>query len=222
MADVCIAFYRVHVRTAGKPMRIQSVDGMEVPILFATGNRAKATELAALLGRPVEAIKLDLPEIQSIDVAAVALAKARSAFAIVGRPVIVDDTGLSLDALNGLPGALVAWFLDRLGVDGLAALVKDHPLRKATASTAIGYADASGSHVFIGTVTGTVALSPRGTNGFGYDPIFCPGEGKLTYAELTAEQKNATSMRADATRQLRNALATLGSQPATKDPPTRR
>ncbi len=76
-------------------------------LLFVTGNAGKAREVAAILGTAVERLDLELPEIQALDVAEVVRHKAATAFARAGRPVVVEDTGLYLDALGGLPGALV-------------------------------------------------------------------------------------------------------------------
>jgi non-canonical purine NTP pyrophosphatase (RdgB/HAM1 family) len=164
-------------------------------ILFITGNRKKAEEVKAITGLNVQAKKMDIPEIQSLDVEEVAKAKALSAFQITGRPVMVDDTGMSVDTLNGLPGALVVWFLDILKPEGILKLLKDEDNRKASVSTCIAYADQSGVFAFTGTIQGKISKSLRGENGFGYDPIFIPEGHDKTYAEMTEEKKNEISMR---------------------------
>lgn len=164
-------------------------------ILFITGNSQKAEEVRAITGLNVLAKKLDIPEIQSLDVEEVAKAKALAAFKITNQPVIVDDTGMSMDALNGLPGALVVWFLDMLKPEGILRLLKGEVNRKVSVSTCIAYADQSGTFAFTGTVQGKISESPKGKNGFGYDPIFIPDGYDKTYAEMTAEEKNEISMR---------------------------
>jgi XTP/dITP diphosphohydrolase len=116
----------------------------------------------------------DLTEVQSFDVAHVAARKAADAFAQLGEPALVDDTGLSIHGWNGLPGALVAWFLDAVGRQGILDMAAGLTDRRATVVTALGYADATGVRVFQGTVDGCLATEPRGTSGFGYDAIFIP------------------------------------------------
>lgn len=168
---------------------------MQKEILFITGNNKKVEEVRAITGLNVSAKKLDILEIQSLDVEEVAKAKALAAFRAVGRPVIVDDTGMSIDALGGLPGALVAWFLDSLQPTGILRLMANEKNRKASVSTCIAYADETGVSTFTGTIQGTIAILPRGENGFGYDPIFIPDGCDKTYSEMTTEEKNEISMR---------------------------
>jgi XTP/dITP diphosphohydrolase len=131
-------------------------------IALITGNAGKAAEYAAMLGIEVTPAKAELTEIQSLDVADVAARKAADAYAQLGEPVLVDDTGLTVHAWNGLPGALVAWFLDTVGPQGILAMAAGLTDRRATVSTALGYASADGVRVFRGTVNGTLATEPRG------------------------------------------------------------
>lgn len=168
---------------------------MKKKILFITGNQKKVEEVRAITGLDIEAKNLDIPEIQSLDVEEVAKAKALSAFAITGQPVMVDDTGMSIEALNGLPGALVAWFLDTLKPEGILKLLANEENRKASVSTCIGYADEFGASVFTGIIEGKIPKSMQGENGFGYDPIFIPDGSEKTYAEMNSEEKNQISMR---------------------------
>ncbi|NTU66986.1 MAG: RdgB/HAM1 family non-canonical purine NTP pyrophosphatase [Candidatus Moranbacteria bacterium] len=168
---------------------------MDKKILLVTGNPRKADEVRAITGIDVSAENLDILEIQSLDVEEVAKAKALAAFKATGLPVIVDDTGMSIDSLNGLPGALVAWFLDNIGPEGILRMMSGESNRKASVSTCIAYADEDGVHAFVGNVDGKIADSMRGNNGFGYDSIFIPDGYDKTYAEMTAEEKNGISMR---------------------------
>ena len=164
-------------------------------LVVVTGNRNKANEISAITGWPTEAVELDIQEIQSLDVETVAREKALTAYAKVQRPVVVDDTGMSIEAMGGLPGALVVWFLDKLGPQGILNLVSGSPNRKASVSTCIGYADEHGARTFNGTIHGTLTTVLRGDKGFGYDPIFVPDGQARTYAEMSSEEKNACSMR---------------------------
>lgn len=181
-------------------------------IVMVTGNAKKAEEISQMIGQPVEAMSLDILEIQSLDVEMVAREKARAAYALVRRPVIVDDTGMSIDSLGGLPGALVIWFLDILGPEGILRLVEGKLDRRAYVSTCIAYADGKEIYTFVGTVTGTITTEMRGEGGFGYDPIFMPDGSDRTYAEMTAEGKNAQSMRRQALEKLRTFFAEARSE----------
>jgi non-canonical purine NTP pyrophosphatase (RdgB/HAM1 family) len=177
-------------------------------IALITGNAGKAAEYAAMLGIDVTPAKAELTEVQSLDVAVVAARKAADAYAQLGEPVLVDDTGLTVHAWNGLPGALVAWFLDTVGAKGILAMTARLTDRSATVSTALGYATADGVRVFQGTVNGSLAAEPRGTSGFGYDSIFIPDTDSSgrTYAQMTSEEKNKISHRRRAVDEMRNAL----------------
>ncbi|SDY79983.1 dITPase [Saccharopolyspora shandongensis] len=177
-------------------------------ISLITGNAGKAREYASLLGIPVTPVREDLTEIQSLDVTEVVHRKAAEAYRLHGSPVLVDDTGLALDAWNGFPGALIRWVLKARGVDGVLTMVGDDPARAATVTTAIGYADAHGDvQVFTGSLHGTIAPEPRGDNGFGYDSIFIPSSGGgRTYAEMAPEEKNEISHRRLAVNALRKGL----------------
>jgi non-canonical purine NTP pyrophosphatase (RdgB/HAM1 family) len=163
-------------------------------IVVVTGNKGKVAEISAILGRTLDNKNLDILEIQSLDVEEVARAKAQEAFKTIQRPVIVDDTGMSIDSLGGLPGALVAWFLDKLGPAGILKQMEGVDDRSASVSTAIGYADER----------------MAGENGFGYDPIFIPEGQNRTYAEMTSDEKNKVSMRQIALKKLANFLDTKG------------
>lgn len=176
-------------------------------INLITGNDGKAAEFAAMLGIEVTAVKRELPEIQSLDVREVAARKAADALQLLGEPVLVDDTGLAVEEWNGLPGALIAWFIDSVGPLGILNMAQGLTSRRATVTTALGYA-APGRpvQVFQGTLNGSLATSPRGTSGFGYDPIFIPEGETRTYAEMTPEEKNATSHRRLAVEQMKRSL----------------
>jgi non-canonical purine NTP pyrophosphatase (RdgB/HAM1 family) len=163
-------------------------------LTFITGNAAKAAQLGIHLQRPVTHHKLDLVEIQSLDLEEVVRDKAERAFAEIGTPVLVEDTSLKFTALGKLPGPLIKWFLTELGNDGLCKLLTDHP-RKAQAEVLFGYHDGATCHLFSGSVEGSIALGPRGDQGFGWDPIFIPEGYTQTWAEMDAETQKLTSMR---------------------------
>jgi non-canonical purine NTP pyrophosphatase (RdgB/HAM1 family) len=176
------------------------------PPLFVSGNAGKAREVAAILGFPLERLEADIPEIQALDVAEVVQAKALAAFELAGRPVLVEDTGLYITALHGLPGALVKWFLATVGPGGICDMLPPGVPRTAIARTAVALHDGSTVTVITGEIPGQITTSPRGTLGFGWDPIFQPDGASGTFAELSQDDKNRFSMRRTALEQLRRVL----------------
>jgi XTP/dITP diphosphohydrolase len=127
-----------------------------------------------------------------------------------GLPAVADDSGLCVDALNGMPGVFSARWAgahgdDRANLDLLLAQVSDVPADRLTAhfTCAAALALPSGEErVVEGILPGRVVLSPRGVNGFGYDPIFVPDGETRTTAELSPEEKDAISHRGRAFRAL--------------------
>lgn len=181
-------------------------------IAFVTSNPGKAREAAHFLGRPVAAVPFDLPEIQSLDFAEVARAKALAAAAQLGRTVLVEDSGLEVAAWGGFPGPMTKWITaGPLGQKGLARMLDAFPDRSATAVSALALAKPGDRPeevlVAVGRKVGTLAASPRGTNGFGWDVLFVPQGATRTWAEMTAEEKNRDSHRARAFAALRETLS---------------
>ena len=172
-------------------------------ITLATSNARKAQEIQEILGIPVDRLDLDLVEVQAIDVGLVIEAKARDAYATAGIPVLVEDTGLHIEAWEGLPGALIAWFMKTVDCAGICRMLSDWENRAAYAHTMIGYFDGQVFRGFSGTLAGAIAPEPRGTNGFGWDTILIPAGSTKTLAELSAAEKNAISMRKHAAEELR-------------------
>src|SRR5919199_2480044 len=177
-----------------------------VEALFVTSNPNKAREAAEILGVELHSVDLDLPELQALDVAQVAANKAATAREALGFPdhlVLVEDSGLVIEAWNGLPGALTKWFLQSVGNEGLLRMLSAEENRSARAVCAVAVAAADGSvRVFVGEVGGSIAPELRGSEGFGWDPIFVPLGHAETYAELGA-RKHADSHRARALKAAR-------------------
>jgi non-canonical purine NTP pyrophosphatase (RdgB/HAM1 family) len=174
-----------------------------MPLSIATSNPNKLREIRALLGQPIEQVEIDLAEVQAVDVEVVIEQKARQAFRLLGRPVLVEDTGLAIQAWNGLPGALVRWFLKTVGPDGICRMLEGFPDRSATAKTCLGLFDGTSARIFAGQVEGKIAPHPRGERGFGWDAIFIPDGSRQTFAEMSAAEKGAISMRMKAVEQLK-------------------
>ena len=184
--------------------------------VFVTGNAYKRREAAAILGVELEAASPDIPEEQAPDVAGVASRKALAAREALGfppYPVIVEDSGIVFGAWNGLPGPFTKWFLASVGKEGLLGMLSPYEDRSARAVCAVAVATGNvgtvgAVAVFEGEVNGTIAPEPRGESGFGWDPIFVPDGGGLTYAQM-GEAKNRDSHRARAFRQVRDWLEGL-------------
>lgn len=177
-------------------------------VVFVTNTPGKVKEAQQILGKAfsVELVKFDLDEIQAIDGKEVARKKAREAYKAVKEPVLVDDTSLYFDAWNGLPGALVRWFIDALGCKGICRIMKGEKNRRVFAESAFAFYDGKAFKVASAKVEGSVPLEPQGEHGFGWDPIFIPKGFKKTFAEMTMEEKNKVSMRKLALEKLRNHL----------------
>ncbi|HVY73095.1 MAG TPA: non-canonical purine NTP pyrophosphatase [Candidatus Paceibacterota bacterium] len=173
-------------------------------LYFITGSKHKVAEIQAHIAN-VEQLEIELDEIQGLDPHIVLEHKLAEARKHHTGAFIVEDTSLYFDGMNGLPGPLVKWFFEALGIEGMVRLAKSYG-GKAIAKTLIGYADEKGEvQFFEGELAGTM-VEPRGENTFGWNTIFMPeGTGK-TFAELGFEEKNKISMRAQAAQKLKEYL----------------
>jgi XTP/dITP diphosphohydrolase len=187
-------------------------------LLLASRNPNKLLELRRILSPAVPDLAvLGLADVNAYDevpetgttFADNALIKAREGFAHTGLPTVADDSGLTVDALNGMPGVLSARWAGRHG-DDLANLrlvlgqLADTPDERLGAAfvCAVALVSGSGEVVVGGRMPGRLIRTPRGTNGFGYDPIFVPAGHERTSAELPSEEKDAISHRGQALRAL--------------------
>ncbi|MEO6432423.1 MAG: RdgB/HAM1 family non-canonical purine NTP pyrophosphatase [Sphingomicrobium sp.] len=195
-------------------------------LVIATHNPGKLREIAALI-EPLgiecfSAADLDLPEPEETGVSFADNAdlKARAAADLSGLPALADDSGLAVDALHGRPGIHSArWAEDEAGNrdwqramsklwDAVEAEGPDagHDAHFACA-LAIAWPNDGQAETFEGRVNGTLVWPPRGDHGFGYDPMFVPTGGKLTFGEMEPGAKHAISHRADAFAKLVSALS---------------
>lgn len=175
--------------------------------VLVTGNAGKLRETERILGRSVESVALDLPEIQSLDLSAIAAMKARAAFDRLQRAVVVEDTGLALRAMNGFPGPLVKWMLRAIGPEGIARAADGMGDLGASAVCALAYDDGRRRVGAVGETTGRLVVEPRGDGGFGWDPVFVPdGAGGLTYAEIGDADKDRIGHRGRAWRAFERAV----------------
>ena len=173
---------------------------MASPLLvFASGNAGKLEEMRLGLPIPVEGISLELEEIQSTNMEAITLHKVNHAFAELRRPVFVEDTGLFFEAWGSLPGPFTRYFLESMKPAGLVKALRPFQDWRAEAVTIIGYHDGQQNFSFAGQTAGSI-VPPRGTRGFGWDPIFIPDGQSLSFAEMEPSLKLRHSMRGKAIR----------------------
>ncbi len=176
------------------------------PFVLVTGNRGKIAEARLALGWEVEAVEVDLPEIQALDLLEVLQQKAEVAWEIVQRPLVVEEAGLELLSLNGFPGPLVKWMLEAVGAEGIAKTAQALGDPRAIARCALLYRDLERSVVAEGDTLGSLVLPGRGEHGFGWDPVFLPDGETRTFAELEGKEKSAVSHRGKAWRNLTGKL----------------
>ncbi len=196
-------------------------------IVVATFNRHKAAELSALLSLPgLEFVPLaDFPGAGPVEedgetLEANALKKARSAADATGLPALADDTGLEVEALGGAPGVYSARYAGEAcsyrdnNAKLLRALEGVPPeARRASFRCVIALCSPDGSAVTAeGRVRGRILEEPRGADGFGYDPLFLPDGASLSFAELSAEEKNSMSHRSAAVRNILPRLEKLADE----------
>lgn len=175
-------------------------------LYFITSSKGKFTEAKAILPE-IEQLDVDLDEIQELDAHKIIAAKLSAAKTSQTGAFIVEDTSLYLEALNGLPGPLIKWFMKTVGNEGLYKIAEAFGNFNAEAKTIIGYANETGEvEFFEGTFKGLI-VEPRGENGFGWDPIFQPEGYAKTLAELTSKEKNSFSMRRIAIEKLKEHLS---------------
>jgi XTP/dITP diphosphohydrolase len=192
-----------------------------VDVVLATHNAGKVAELRRILAaadvpvRLLSADEVELPDVEETGstFAENALLKARAAAAASGRACLSDDSGLEVAALGGDPGVRSARFAGRHGDDEanlrlvLARLAGVEDRRARFVCVAALVTPEGEEHTATGTLEGTLTTQPRGTNGFGYDPIFVPAGGTETTAELSAAAKDAISHRGQAFRAIVPAVA---------------
>lgn len=176
-------------------------------LVFVTSNIGKLREAEAVLGCRLDHRDLDLPELQTLDLHEIVRDKARSAWQHLGKPVLVEDTSLELAGLGGFPGPLVKWLLSSVGAEGICKVAECFEDARATARCLICATDGDTEVFGEGVVEGSIAPSPRGDGGFGWDSAFAPDDyGGRTYGQMSEDEKNLISHRYKAFVALRDAL----------------
>jgi XTP/dITP diphosphohydrolase len=191
-------------------------------VVLATRNTGKAKEIGRILeGSGVEIISLEgfpgveLPPETGKTMKENALIKARAVAKVTGLPALADDSGLEVDFLGGAPGVYSArysgekatdeenWKKLLMELEGAPADKRSARFRCALALVGLDESE----HLFEGVFEGVIAQAPRGTNGFGYDPVFFVPEEGRTAAELAPDEKNRISHRARALEALKTYLS---------------
>jgi len=190
-------------------------------IVLASHNRNKAQEIQLLLGNQFRVIlqqAFDIPPIEETGLTFEenALLKAKTVYDIIGLPVIGDDSGLEVVALNNQPGVYSSRFAgdnasDDDNIDKLLRKMHNIPTEKRTARfrcvvAFLGTSSDDQPVFFEGEWAGYIAKERRGKNGFGYDPVFVDLQSNLTAAELESDQKNKISHRGKAVQSLKSYL----------------
>lgn len=181
-------------------------------IIFASHNQKKAEEIRSILPEGLTLLTLrdlnlydEIPENEPT-IEGNSAFKAQWVFAHFGLPCFADDTGLEVSALNGAPGVHSARYAgeqrsDQANMDKLLQALDGQADRSAQFKTVITYCDQKQSLQFTGIVKGSIGTHKKGTEGFGYDPLFIPEEVGKTFAQMTLAEKNMYSHRARATAQ---------------------
>ncbi len=175
-------------------------------ITYITGNQKKADYLASYLEHPIEHLKVDLDEIQSLDLLEIVTHKVRQAYSRVGKPVLVEDTSLEFHAFGKLPGPFIRYFMEQMSVEDICSLLKDKD-RGAMARCMFGYYDGEEEEAYFeGSINGTIAEIPEGDDGFGWNNIFIPEGYNSTMAELNTEDYKKVYMTIKPIKEVRDFL----------------
>jgi XTP/dITP diphosphohydrolase len=170
---------------------------MDASLFFATSNLGKFTEAQKVLasaGITVKHFDFRHSEIRSDRLEDIAREAAEEAYRRCQEPVFVEDSGLFIKSLGGFPGTYSGWVLKKIGLQGILKLMSGVKDRSAYFEACIAYADGSGIKTFSGRCSGSISEIPRGSGGFGYDPIFVPEGFDTTFAQ-NIELKNKLSHR---------------------------
>jgi XTP/dITP diphosphohydrolase len=175
-------------------------------VFLVTGNVNKFNEACLVLdefGLSTAMLNVETIEIQDDNIENVAQTSAIDAVEKSNLPIIVEDAGLFIDALNGFPGPYSSYVFRTIGLEGILKLMKDINKRSATFNAVVAFhsPEFKSPKCFHGCVKGKITKQMRGSKGFGYDPLFLPNLSKgETFAEMSASEKNEHSHRAKALR----------------------
>lgn len=163
----------------------------EINVTFVTGNKNKAEYLEKLLGLKIKHQKVDLDEIQTLDLQKIVEHKLKQAYTLLKSPVLVEDVSLEFESLAGLPGTFIKFFIDNVTHQKICGLITDDN-RKAIARCVFGYFDGVNMKFFEGKMNGEIAKEPCGESGYGFDPFFIPEGYTITRAQMDEESDQKT------------------------------
>lgn len=177
-------------------------------VTFITGNQNKADYLVKLLNIKIAHQKIELDEIQAVSLEAVVEHKVRQAYDKVRTAVLVEDVSLEFNALNGLPGTFIKFFVDETGLATTCKMLDGFQDRSAVAKCGYGYFDGINFHYFEGSATGKIAVIPaNGERGFGWDRIFIPhGYNGVALSDMSERQYEDLYIKIKPIEQVRNFL----------------
>jgi inosine triphosphate pyrophosphatase len=178
-----------------------------VSLTFITGNAHKAKYVAEWLGTEVLHMKLDLDEMQTLDLHALVDHKAKQAYDILKTPVLIEDAQLSCTALGNLPGPFIKFFVEEIGPAGIAKMLDGFDDRTAHGRICYALYDGKSIYYFEGEMHGEIAKKPRGEGGFGFDRIFINDGYEITRGEMSEADYARTSYRKLALDKLKEHLA---------------
>lgn len=188
------------------------------PLILVSSNPNKGIEAERILGVALLRVSIVLPEIQAATVEEITRHKLEFARGRGYRRIIVEDVSLGFDELGNFPGPYVRWLLEAAGGQGLAAIAYALNNRSAKAQCCVAYWNGTEGKVFVGETTGEVLVQPRGEKRFGWDAWFQPHGQQKTFAEMTADEKDAVSHRGKAYRKLAEYLKTEAPGPRPQAP----
>lgn len=178
-------------------------------LVLVTGNSNKLKEFKSILDFEISNEKIDLDEIQSMDLREICEHKVKQAYDIIKKPVIVEDTGFFIDELNGLPGPFIKFFEEKLGNGSAVKLLGDNKNRKAKQICMVTYYDGIKLIHCEGIMEGIISNEVRKGEGFGFDFCFIPSGHDKTFSELGFDFKNKLSARKKAIDILKEELEKL-------------
>jgi len=179
---------------------------------FATSNIKKFHEFSALLGPQLELVTCDLWELQTSDLQELVKHKLKQAHHKIQAPLIIEDSSLYFKAWNELPGPLVKWFIKNIGLEGMVKALSKFENNFAIAKSCLGFtSDGKDIYFFEEEIQGTIVM-PRGKNNFGWDSIFEPIGQKLTFSEMSFNEKLKISPRSKVTKKFKQFLKLKAKQ----------
>lgn len=176
-------------------------------LTFITGNEHKAKYVAQWLGVDVPHVKLDLDEIQTLDLHELVNHKAKQAYDIIKSPVLIEDAQLIFTALGNLPGPFIKFFVEEIGPEGIAKMLDSFDDRSAHGRICYALYDGKDFQYFEGEMHGKIATKPRGEGGFGFDRIFINDGYEITRGEMSEDDYARTSYRKLALDKLKGYIA---------------